>query len=773
MAYLPVPFLPAFATNGILAPGAVLKFYITGTTNPTPVYADADLNTSLGPTVTADAFGRFVDIFLDDEVIYYVRLETAGGALIDEVDPVSSGLIAALGQSDGASRIGFIQPGAGAQAETLQDAERRSPAAVEQFSGTTSAALLAAVTAHREVRLVYGATYSLATLVNISAFQKRKIYLNGATIQAAGGFSDTHLISMSGDSEIIGPGTIDGTNVPAPAGAYASGVYAGVGIYITGTGNDGVIDGVTFQNFQSGPILHDSATTRSGFKVRNCTLNTVQIYTANATNAAVAMHGVSRGAMVDNRLNGYNWKGFYFANGDFNKIVRCHSTGGVDGHASHYITGGADNSITDCTHEGIAGVGFGFKCSDTTRPAVLGFKAKNCRSGGMFQGCEDFTCYDMTVDDSTIAPLFIEGSSTYGAATRGIVDGIIGRHTDPGVSAADRGIYISGAAKLSRTVTAATNANPCVITTSVAHGFKAGERASFSGVGGTTQLNGNTYFVRNPTPTTFELGTATGTLDSTAFGVFTSGGSAACGGEIDRLTISNFYFDNMLFGIHVNNSGFQQTNISILNGRTVNTGQYGVIAFAGSIKIAGCNFQMDGAAVAAGILVAGDGVTTTGTLVIEDNDISLATGDNIQIGEGSRFSYEQITVVNNRTVGGARFLDYQGNANSADLNPKVKICDNQGADLTTGGCALAFNTTTSTVLQYERNDFRDTSNVPVADTIGNLTNLSVTGTFSQTGSPESVYAARIGTLYTRLDGGASTTLYVKTSGTGNTGWTAK
>lgn len=41
-----------------------------------------------------------------------------------------------------------------------------------------------------------------------------------------------------------------------------------------------------------------------------------------------------------------------------------------------------------------------------------------------------------------------------------------------------------------------------------------------------------------------------------------------------------------------------------------------------------------------------------------------------------------------------------------------------------------------------------------------------------TGSPEGVVTAGIGRLYTRKDGGASTTLYVKESGTGNTGWRA-
>jgi hypothetical protein len=41
------------------------------------------------------------------------------------------------------------------------------------------------------------------------------------------------------------------------------------------------------------------------------------------------------------------------------------------------------------------------------------------------------------------------------------------------------------------------------------------------------------------------------------------------------------------------------------------------------------------------------------------------------------------------------------------------------------------------------------------------------------GSPEGSIAAPVGSLWTRTDGGASTTLYVKQSGTGNTGWVAK
>ena len=42
-----------------------------------------------------------------------------------------------------------------------------------------------------------------------------------------------------------------------------------------------------------------------------------------------------------------------------------------------------------------------------------------------------------------------------------------------------------------------------------------------------------------------------------------------------------------------------------------------------------------------------------------------------------------------------------------------------------------------------------------------------------TGSPEGVVTAPVGSMYSRQDGGTGTTLYVKESGAGNTGWAAK
>ena len=41
------------------------------------------------------------------------------------------------------------------------------------------------------------------------------------------------------------------------------------------------------------------------------------------------------------------------------------------------------------------------------------------------------------------------------------------------------------------------------------------------------------------------------------------------------------------------------------------------------------------------------------------------------------------------------------------------------------------------------------------------------------GTPEGAVSATVGSLFMRTDGGTGTSLYVKESGTGNTGWVAK
>jgi hypothetical protein len=62
-------------------------------------------------------------------------------------------------------------------------------------------------------------------------------------------------------------------------------------------------------------------------------------------------------------------------------------------------------------------------------------------------------------------------------------------------------------------------------------------------------------------------------------------------------------------------------------------------------------------------------------------------------------------------------------------------------------------------------------------TVDSTGTMSVSGTTATVragaGTPEGAVTAAIGSMFLRTDGGAGTTLYIKESGAGNTGWVAK
>lgn len=533
----------------------------------------------------------------------------------------------------GLALAAFKISGAGSVSRSAKAKLEEIPASPEDFSGNPSERLLAALTAHEEVRLARGATYTLPTMVDASALNNARLYLNGATIEADPAFSDKDLLRMSGDSKIIGPGFFDGTYVDAPTAAYAELDHPGVAIYITGTGDDGAIEGVTFTNFQAGPILHDSSTTRDGFVVRGCSFIDNQKYTGHATNALVAMHGVSRGLQEDCRADTYNWKGFYFANGSGNTIARCHTNGGVVGHASHFLIGGSDNVIIDCTHEG---VGFGVKVDDEERPVVSNFKMNGGASAIYIQSCRDFQIIGGSAVDPTGYGIIIDGAN---GPVSGSVIGFRASRSTPGSTANHTGVRI----------------------------------------------------------------------ESTAAGVASG------------IVIRDCYFRNFLWGAHVPNSGYAQTDIQIINNEFRNIGQYGVFAYMGSGKIAGNLIEMDGAAVEGAVFLNRDSVTTTGDVEISGNSLRGCTGDNIQI--TGRLHHKSIRVVGNRSDGGLAFLNYNGNGNAADTVSVLEVTGNQGVGLTSG-CSFTFNGTTATRAKIENNNFISAAFAPVANSFANLANVT-------------------------------------------------
>ena len=89
------------------------------------------------------------------------------------------------------------------------------------------------------------------------------------------------------------------------------------------------------------------------------------------------------------------------------------------------------------------------------------------------------------------------------------------------ISAQGTTLQVSTGTGGAKNITAITQGNPCICT-STAHGFAKGDRVTIASVGGMTQLNTNTYTIEYVTANTFSLMG----VDSSAYTAYTSGGTA-------------------------------------------------------------------------------------------------------------------------------------------------------------------------------------------------------------------------------------------------------
>lgn len=97
-------------------------------------------------------------------------------------------------------------------------------------------------------------------------------------------------------------------------------------------------------------------------------------------------------------------------------------------------------------------------------------------------------------------------------------------------------------------ITAATKANPCVIT-SAAHGFVNGDTVYINNVVGMTELNGLSFTVAGATTDTFQLSG----INSTAYTTYVSGGTAAT--SANYATVEDY--DTLMFGNHYLTTGIK------------------------------------------------------------------------------------------------------------------------------------------------------------------------------------------------------------------------
>lgn len=109
--------------------------------------------------------------------------------------------------------------------------------------------------------------------------------------------------------------------------------------------------------------------------------------------------------------------------------------------------------------------------------------------------------------------------------------------------------------------------------------------------------------------------------------------------------------------------------------------------------------------------------------------------------------------------------------------------DSPGASFTLQGSAGTGNNTTGGSIIFQTPDAGASGTAVQSYTTkvtierdGDMTvsgNITSSNIRSGTGTPEGAVTAPVGTLFLRTDGGAGSTLYVKESGSGNTGWAAK
>lgn len=173
------------------------------------------------------------------------------------------------------------------------------------------------------------------------------------------------------------------------------------------------------------------------------------------------------------------------------------------------------------------------------------------------------------------------------------------------------------------------------------------------------------------------------------------------------------------------------------------------------------------------------GVTVTGTLTVGAGNIQDFGSGQLGIGSGQHYAASggffatTLLRVSASGLGGGNFTQLRVLAANTGL-----------FESSTNPHAIYVANTYASTTSYEAAGIRWSSNVAIFGPVkgsggGSSRNAEFQTTetgvkwCSGSGSPESVVTAPVGSVYTRTDGGASTTLYVKESGSGNTGWIAK
>jgi hypothetical protein len=551
------PKLQFFDANGNPLAGGKLYTYAAGTTTPLATYTDYGGGTANSNPVVLNARGEASVWFGTSQ--YKLKLTDADDVEVYTVDNLNGpdvATLALLAASSGSSLIGYINSGTGAVARTVQD-RLRDYISVKDFgavgNGSTNdvTAIQAAINA-AAARPPSGGSSGLGGISGATVYFPSGVYRINSGITIPDGV------------KLVGSGERATVIKYYGSGAAVSNPTPGTRI-----GKIGIME----------MTIKDEGTGTIGLDLNSVSYSEFTSLWIDGFDTAVKMTSPTNGWSVYNRF--YNVTANYCTTGFW---IAATSTNAHTFYACRYNTdtvnsGGIGWKIENSNGNQIIAC-HGDMVSNTTYFAKLTASSANLTDGNVFwgnriEGDPSYTVYGFDV--GTNVGYTVIGGNYYTAITqtRNLTDNGTGTNmadpswATPGISGyfpwdgvvngqivykrdGSGGTYnpfmvlndnnsSSGtpvtlqvvtqrqtgqSIQVLRQTTAAnisgiTQANPCVVTTSAAHGITVGSKVAFASIGGMTQLNGVTTYVTATTSTTITLGG----INSTSYTAYTSGGT--------------------------------------------------------------------------------------------------------------------------------------------------------------------------------------------------------------------------------------------------------
>jgi len=551
------PKLQFFDANGNPLAGGKLYSYAAGTTTPLATYTDYGGGTANSNPVILDSRGEANVWFGTGQ--YKLKLTDADDVEVYTVDNLNgpdAATLAVLAASSGSSLIGYINSGSGATARTVQ-ARLRDMISVKDFGavgdGTTNdvTAIQAAITAA-------AARPSSGSIAGLGGISGATVYFPSGVYRINSGITIPDGVKLVGNGEratvIKYYGSGSAVSNPTPGTRIGKIGIMEMTIKDEGTGTIGLdLNSVSYSEFTSlwidgfdTAVKINSPT--SGWSVYNRFSNV----TSNLCTTGYWLTGTSSNAHTfyscryntdTPNTNGIGWK---IEDSNGNQVIACH--GDMVSNNTYFakLTASVAN-ISDGNIfwgnriEGETGYTcYGFDVGTNVGYTVIGGnyytgmpQTRNLTDNGTGTNMADpswttpgitgYFPWDGVVNGQivykrdgsggTYNPFMVLNDNNSSSGTPTTLQIITQRQTGQSIQV----LRETTAASIS----GITQANPCVITTSAAHGITIGSKVALSGIGGMTQLNGVTAYVSATTSTTITLGA----INSTSYTAYTSGGT--------------------------------------------------------------------------------------------------------------------------------------------------------------------------------------------------------------------------------------------------------